>query len=71
MQGSFTGGYRRKRFHRDYDFSSLYGGPFVDSFGRRTVKVVPPPSSLSTEMEPRWASTMLFTMESPRPVPTI
>jgi hypothetical protein len=43
----------------------------LDSFGKRTLNVVPPPSSLSTEMEPKWASTMLFTMESPRPVPTI
>ena len=41
------------------------------SFGRRTVKVVPFPTSLSTEIEPRWASTMLLTIERPRPVPII
>jgi len=44
---------------------------WIDSFGNKTVKAVPPPSSLSTEIEPRWASTMLLTIESPRPVPTI
>jgi hypothetical protein len=42
-----------------------------DSFGKRIVKVVPPPSSLSTEIEPRWASTILLTIERPSPVPTI
>ena len=35
-----------------------------------TVKVVPRPSSLSTSSQPPWDSRMVWTMESPNPVPS-
>src|SRR5207247_1236662 len=37
--------------------------------GRRTVTVVPSPSTLSTAMLPRWASTICLTLARPRPLP--
>jgi hypothetical protein len=52
-----------------YVFSSQPAIPAA--FGNKILKVVPLPSVLSTEIVPMCASTMLFTMERPRPVPTI
>jgi len=37
--------------------------------GRKTEKVVPFPGSLSTSIEPKWASMTPFTMERPGPEP--
>src|SRR5690606_10487374 len=39
--------------------------------GMVTVKVVPPPCRVSTEIRPRWSSTLCFTMTRPRPVPGV
>ncbi len=41
-----------------HDFPSWQTKGF-GSFGRRREKVVPFPNSLSTEIDPKWASTML------------
>ena len=51
---------------QDEDKVSHEGGA---ALGRRTVKQVPFPSSLSTAIEPSWASTSPLTMARPSPEP--
>ena len=40
-----------------------------DALGRKTCTVVPPPRRLDAEMNPRFCSTMPYTVASPRPMP--
>ncbi len=47
------------------------GGGIVPSRGRRTSKVVPPPSRDSARTEPPWASTIAATIDSPSPAPPV